>query len=87
MAGEFPLRERLVVGDLRHPDIMEALTRGSLDLLKGGQLIRVHGSYTHGCIVQDPWTNGSVTAGGGANADMPRHRGGGACRMRLSRAG
>jgi hypothetical protein len=48
VAGELTDREWLVVGNLRHADISEALSGGPLDVLEGGQFVQAYGSDMHG---------------------------------------
>jgi hypothetical protein len=47
--------ERIVVGDLPHTDVVEALAGRPLDVLQNGQLVHTRGSNVHGFIVQDDW--------------------------------
>ncbi len=51
VAGELIERQRLVLGDLRHPDVPEAESGSPLDVLEEGQFVQAHGSDVHGRIL------------------------------------
>jgi hypothetical protein len=51
VAGELSEREWLILGDLRHADVSEALPGGPLDVLEGGQFVQAHGSDVHARIL------------------------------------